>query len=108
MRRKKIIRSLLITLSVVLGALVFLSVTGTIAHAAGLVDNTVSDANAYSKYPLCGFKLGLAPMELAGWDWKKYSVRFICNHQLCLDGEPLYLQRHRLCGTGGLQAGFYF
>ena len=36
----------------ILGVLVFLSITGTVAHAAGLVDNTVSDANAYSKYPL--------------------------------------------------------
>ena len=52
MRKKKIIRWLLITLAVILGVLVFLSITGTVAHAAGLVDNTVSDANAYSKYPL--------------------------------------------------------
>ena len=52
MDKKKIVRCLLITLSVILGVLVFLSITGTVAHAAGLVDNTVSDANAYSKYPL--------------------------------------------------------
>ena len=52
MDKRKIVRYLLITLSVILGVLVFLSITGTVAHAAGLVDNTVSDANAYSKYPL--------------------------------------------------------
>lgn len=52
MRKKKIAHYLLITLAVILGVLVFLSITGTVAHAAGLVDNTVSDANAYSKYPL--------------------------------------------------------
>lgn len=51
MRKKKIAHYLLITLAVILGVLVFLSITGTVAHAAGLVDNTVSDANAYSKYP---------------------------------------------------------
>ena len=47
MDKRKIVRYLLITLSVILGVLVFLSITGTVAHAAGLVDNTVSDANAY-------------------------------------------------------------
>ena len=46
MDKRKIVRYLLITLSVILGVLVFLSITGTVAHAAGLVDNTVSDANA--------------------------------------------------------------
>ena len=53
MDKRKIVRYLLITLSVILGVLVFLSITSTVVHAAGLVDNTVSDANAYSKYPLC-------------------------------------------------------
>ena len=52
MRKRKILRFFGIALLVVLGVLVFLSITGTVAHAAGLVDNTVSDANAYSKYPL--------------------------------------------------------
>ena len=42
MRKKKIIRWLLITLAVILGVLVILSITGTVAYAAGLVDNTVS------------------------------------------------------------------
>lgn len=42
MDKRKIVRYLLITLSVILGVLVFLSITGTVAHAAGLVDNTVS------------------------------------------------------------------
>ena len=35
-----------------------LSITGTVAHAAGLVDSMmVSDANAYSKYPLENYQL---------------------------------------------------
>ena len=37
MDKRKIVRYLLITLSVILGVLVFLSITGTVAHAAGLV-----------------------------------------------------------------------
>ena len=52
MRKKKIVHYLLIMLAVILGVLVFLAIMGTVAHAAGLVDNTVSDANAYSQYPL--------------------------------------------------------
>lgn len=57
MDKKRIVRYLLITFAVILGVLVFLAVTGTVAHAAGLVDNTVSDANAYSKYPLENYQL---------------------------------------------------
>ncbi|WP_333616782.1 hypothetical protein, partial [Bacteroides pyogenes] len=33
-------------------SLLFLSVVGTVAHASGLVDDTVNTANEYSKYPL--------------------------------------------------------
>ena len=101
MDKRKIVRYLLITLSVILGVLVFLSITGTVAHAAGLVDNTVSDANAYSKYPLENYQLDFYVYR------KKYSVRTICYHELCLDGKPLYLQCDGICGAGSLQAGLY-
>ena len=67
MDKRKIVRYLLITLSVILGVLVFLSITGTVAHAAGLVDNTVSDANAYSKYPLENYQLDF--YVDSSWDW---------------------------------------
>ena len=50
--KRKILRLLVILLSVILGVLVFLSLTGTVAYAAGLVDNTVSDANPNSKNTL--------------------------------------------------------
>ena len=49
MRKRKILRFFGITLLAVFGVLAFLSITGTVAHAAGLVDTTVNDANAYSK-----------------------------------------------------------
>ena len=49
MRKQKILRYAGITLLVVVGILAFLSITGTVAHAAGLVDDTVDAANQYSK-----------------------------------------------------------
>ena len=42
MRKRKILRFFGIALCVILGVLVILSITGTVAYAAGLVDNTVS------------------------------------------------------------------
>lgn len=71
MRKKKIIRWLLITLAVILGVLVILSITGTVAHAAGLVDNTVSDSNAYSKYPLENYQLDF--YVDSSWDWLPWN-----------------------------------
>ena len=49
----------------------FLSITGTVAHAAGLVDNTVSDANAYSKYPLENYQLDF--YVDSSWDWLPWN-----------------------------------
>ena len=68
MDKRKIVRYLLITLSVILGVLVFLSITGTVAHAAGLVDNTVSDAN---KYPLENYQLDF--YVDSSWDWLPWN-----------------------------------
>ena len=71
MDKRKIVRYLLITLSVILGVLVFLSITGTVAHAAGLVDNTVSDANTYSKYLLENYQLDF--YVDSSWDWLPWN-----------------------------------
>ena len=71
MRKKKIVHYLLITLAVILGVLVFLAITGTVAHAAGLVDNTVSDANTYSKYPLENYQLDF--YVDSSWDWLPWN-----------------------------------
>ena len=71
MDKRKIVRYLLITLSVILGVLAFLSITGTVAHAAGLVDNTVSDANTYSKYPLENYQLDF--YVDSSWDWLPWN-----------------------------------
>ena len=71
MRKKKIVHYLLIMLAVILGVLVFLAIMGTVAHAAGLVDNTVSDANAYSQYPLENYQLDF--YVDSSWDWLPWN-----------------------------------
>lgn len=71
MRKRKILRFFGIALLVILGVLVFLSITGTVAHAAGLVDNTVSDANEYSKYPLENYQLDF--YVDSSWDWLPWN-----------------------------------
>lgn len=71
MRKRKILRFFGVALLVILGVLVFLSITGTVAHAAGLVDNTVSDANAYSKYPLENYQLDF--YVDSSWDWLPWN-----------------------------------
>ena len=71
MRKKRKVRWLLITLAVILGVLVFLAITGMVAHAAGLVDNTVSDANAYSKYPLENYQLDF--YVDSSWNWLPWN-----------------------------------
>ncbi|HBH4012786.1 TPA: YtxH domain-containing protein [Clostridioides difficile] len=71
MRMKKTVRCFGIALLVAFGILVFLSVTGTVAHAAGLVDDTVDAANAYSKYPLENYQLDF--YVDSSWDWLPWN-----------------------------------
>ncbi len=71
MRKKKIVRYLGIAVLVIFAVLVFLSVTGTVAHAAGLVDDTVDAANQYSKYPLENYQLDF--YVDSSWDWLPWN-----------------------------------
>lgn len=71
MRKPKILRAFGIALLVELGVLIFLSITGTVVHAAGLVDNTVSDANLYSRYPLENYQLDF--YVDSSWDWLPWN-----------------------------------
>ena len=71
MRKRKILRFFGIALCVILGVLVFLAITGTVAHAAGLADNTVSDINAYSQYPLENYQLDF--YVDSSWDWLPWN-----------------------------------
>ena len=71
MRKRKILRFFGIALCVILGVLMILSITGTVTYAAGLVDNTVSDANTYSKYPLENYQLDF--YVDSSWDWLPWN-----------------------------------
>lgn len=67
MARKVIGRVLLALLLILL----LLTVFGTAAHAAGLVDDTVDAANEYSKYPLDNYQLDF--YVDSGWDWLPWN-----------------------------------
>lgn len=71
MRKKKIVRYLGIILLVALGMFIFLFLTGTLAHAAGLVDDTVDAVNQYSKYPLENYQLDF--YVDSSWDWLPWN-----------------------------------
>ncbi len=70
-RKRKILKVLGVLLLSLIGALLFFSLTGTVAYAAGLVDNTVSDANVYSKYPLENYQLDF--YVDSSWDWLPWN-----------------------------------
>ena len=55
--KEKVFHVLKLVLLVVTVTLVLLSLLGTVAHASGLVDDTVNADNLYSKYPLSNYQL---------------------------------------------------
>ena len=55
--KKKIFHFLKMALFVVALSLILLSLLGTVAHATGLVDDTINAGNLYSKYPLSNYQL---------------------------------------------------
>lgn len=55
--REKVFHVLKMVLLAVTVTLVLLSLLGTVAHASGLVDDTVNADNLYSKYPLSNYQL---------------------------------------------------
>src|SRR5699024_12164284 len=65
---KRQLKKVILTV-VLIGATVFLCLLflGTIAQAAGLVDDTVSEDNLYSLYPLDHYQLDF--YVDTGWDW---------------------------------------
>ena len=71
MRKRNILRYLGTALLVVFGILAFLSITGTVAHAAGLVDDTVDVTNEYSNYPLENYQLDF--YVDSSWDWLPWN-----------------------------------
>ena len=65
--KRKILHFLKMALFVVALSLILLSLLGTVAHAAGLVDDTVSAENLYSKYPLQNYTLDFYVDNSWGW-----------------------------------------
>lgn len=52
-------------------AIFLLSALGTVAYAAGLVDDTVKAGNEYSRYPLDNYQLDF--YVDSGWDWLPWN-----------------------------------
>lgn len=71
MKAKKIIRPVCIILTVVLSVLFCLSTFGTVAYAAGLVDDTQNPANLYSKYPIANYQLDFYVDN--SWAWLPWN-----------------------------------
>ena len=58
-------------LFVVALSLILLSLLGTVAHATGLVDDTISAENLYSKYPLSNYQLDFYVDN--SWSWLPWN-----------------------------------
>ena len=69
--RKKLFHFIRLAVIVILTALVFLSLLGTVAHATGLVDDTVNAENLYSKYPLSNYQLDFYVDN--SWSWLPWN-----------------------------------
>ena len=65
--KKKIFHVLKMALFVVALSLILLSLLGTVAHATGLVDDTINAENLYSKYPLSNYQLDFYVDN--SWSW---------------------------------------
>ena len=69
--RKKVFHVLKLILLAVTVTLVLLSLLGTVAHASGLVDDTVNANNLYSKYPLSNYQLDFYVDN--SWSWLPWN-----------------------------------
>ena len=69
--KKKIFHFLKMALFVVVLSLILLSLLGTVAHATGLVDDTINAENLYSKYPLSNYQLDFYVDN--SWSWLPWN-----------------------------------
>ena len=65
--KKKLFHFFKIAVIVVLTTIALLSLLGTVAHASGLVDDTVNADNLYSQYPLENYQLDFYVDNSWGW-----------------------------------------
>lgn len=69
--KKKIFHFFKMALFVVALSLILLSLLGTVAHATGLVDDTINAENLYSKYPLSNYQLDFFVDN--SWSWLPWN-----------------------------------
>ena len=69
--KKKIFHFLKMALFMVALSLILLSLLGTVAHATGLVDDTINAENLYSKYPLSNYQLDFYVDN--SWSWLPWN-----------------------------------
>ena len=69
--KEKVFHVLKQVLLAVTVTLVLLSLLGTVAHASGLVDDTVNAGNLYSKYPLSNYQLDFYVDN--SWSWLPWN-----------------------------------
>ena len=69
--KKKILHFVKMVLFVVALSLILLSLLGTVAHATGLVDDTINAENLYSKYPLSNYQLDFYVDN--SWSWLPWN-----------------------------------
>lgn len=69
--KKKMFHVLKMALFVVALSLILLSLLGTVAHATGLVDDTINAENLYSKYPLSNYQLDFYVDN--SWSWLPWN-----------------------------------
>ena len=69
--KRRILHFLKMALFVVALSLILLSLLGTVAHATGLVDDTINAENLYSKYPLSNYQLDFFVDN--SWSWLPWN-----------------------------------
>ena len=69
--KRRILHFLKTALFVVALSLILLSLLGTVAHATGLVDDTINAENLYSKYPLSNYQLDFYVDN--SWSWLPWN-----------------------------------
>lgn len=71
MKRKKRLRIVLMVLVVFVTVILALALLGTVAHATGLVDDTIIESNLYSRYPLTNYQLDFYVDN--SWAWLPWN-----------------------------------
>ena len=117
--KKKIFHFLKMALFVVVLSLILLSLLGTVAHATGLVDDTINAENLYSKYPLSNYQLDFYvdnSWSWLPWNWldgigKSVQYGILCRFSITDNFNHWYLcclygtdkKRNQQSGSSGYQ-----